>query len=432
MHILIAGAGTGGLALAHLLKQANIEVSIFERDLVPNADTGGYRVGISPAGSKALKACVPRDNYELFVATSARAPRNFTMYTEHFSEVLCLEIEGEAADATDGEKNVIRKTLRRVLLKGLEDRVHFGKRLVSYTDDPDGTVTAHFEDGSHASGDVLVGADGAGSAVRKQRLPGARLEDTGIVSLGGKLPMTPANRALLSDQMFYGMSMIMAPRGFGAIIHSLEFTSGRGDPTIAARWPDFVDALTDDSIGWALWGARQNFPRDPLSLNGDELVRLGLELTRHWDSRMGQLIRRTAPAMISSLGMRTSAPLPPWTSSNVTLVGDAIHTMTPGRGAGANTALRDAMLLGHGLIEADRGRKPLIDAIHDYEVEVRRYGAEAVTASKKQVNSADPIHRPIIGRVQLGLMRGGMRTVNAIPPLKRHMLRKIMKVRGAN
>jgi 2-polyprenyl-6-methoxyphenol hydroxylase-like FAD-dependent oxidoreductase len=230
MHVLIIGAGTGGLALAHALKQAGINVSIYERDLAPNADTGGYRVGISPAGSRALRACVPPENYDLYVATCARAPRYFNMLTERLSEVLCFELEGTSADARDGEKNVVRKTLRRVLLTGLEDFVFFGKRLLSYAQNPDGTVTARFEDGSHATGDVLVGADGTSSAVRKQRLPEARLEDTGIVALGGKLPMTAESKALLSDKMFYGMSMIMAPKGFGAIVHSLEFAQHRTPP----------------------------------------------------------------------------------------------------------------------------------------------------------------------------------------------------------
>jgi hypothetical protein len=80
--------------------------------------------------------------------------------------------------------------------------------------------------------------------------------------------------------MFYGMSMIMAPKGFGGIIHSLEFPQSRTAPDIAARWPSFVELLDADSIGWALWGARQNFPRDPAVLSGEDLQRLALELTR--------------------------------------------------------------------------------------------------------------------------------------------------------
>jgi len=432
LHVLIIGAGTGGLALAHVLKQAGIQVSVFERDREPNADTGGYRVGISPAGSRALKACVPSENYDLFAATCARAPRYFTMFTEQLSEVLCFELKGAVAEAMDGEKNVIRKTLRRVLLTGLEDDVSFGKGLVNYAHNPDGTITAHFEDGSCGTGDVLVGADGSGSAVRKQRLPEARLEDTGIVSLGGKLPMTTDSRALLSDKMFYGMSMIMAPKGFGAIIHSLEFAQHRTNADLAERWPDFVAALDDDSIGWGLWGARQNFPRDPAALNGQELLRLGLQLTRSWHPHVRELMGMTEGSAVSYLGVRTSIPLSPWESSNVTLLGDAIHTMTPGRGAGANTALRDAALLGQLLVEADRGRKPLVQAIHNYEVEMLRYSSEAVEKSKKQMSSTDLIHRPVIGRLQLALTRGVMRVINTVPAFKRRALQNMMRVRGDN
>jgi 2-polyprenyl-6-methoxyphenol hydroxylase-like FAD-dependent oxidoreductase len=432
VHVLIIGAGTGGLALAHALKQANMEVSVFERDLAPNAATGGYRVGISPAGSRALKACVPPENYDLFVATCARAPRYFNMLTEQLAEVVCFELEGTAPGTLDGEKNVIRKTLRRVLLTGLEDHVSFGKGFVSYAHNTDGSVTARFEDGSCATGDVLIGADGSGSAVRKLRLPEARLEDTGIVSLGGKLPMTAASKALLADKMFYGMSMIMAPKGLGAIIHSLEFAQNRGNPDFAARWPDFVEALDDDSIGWGLWGARQNFPQDPAALSGEELLRLGLALTRDWHPHMRELIRMTPPSAVQYIGVRTSVPLSPWESSNVTLLGDAVHTMTPGRGAGANTALRDAALLGRLLIEADQGRKPLAQAVREYEVEMLRYSSEAVRESRKQMSSTDPIHKPVIGRLQLAVMRGVMRIINAVPALKWRVLQNIMRVRGEN
>lgn len=432
MHVLIIGAGTGGLALAHALKREDVSVSLYERDRVPNPDTGGYRVGISPAGSRALKACVPPDIYELFVATCARAPRYFNMLTEHFSEVLCFELEGVSADLMDGEKNVIRKTLRRVLLTGLEDHVSFGKSLVRYAHNRDGSVTAYFEDGSTAIGDVLIGADGSGSAVRKQRLPEVQLEDTGMVSLGGKLPMTSASKALLSKKMLYGMSMIMAPMGMGAIIHSLEFAPHRSDPNFAARWPQFVDALEDDSIGWGLWGARQNFPRDPSVLAGEELRTLGLELTRNWHPHMREVIRMTEASAIGYIGVRTSVPIARWESSNVTLLGDAIHTMTPGRGAGANTALRDAALLGRLLVEADRGRKPLVRAISEYEAEMVRYSTEAVRQSRKQMTSTGLIHRPILGRLQLALMRSAMRGVNAVPALKRRALHNLMRVRGEN
>jgi 2-polyprenyl-6-methoxyphenol hydroxylase-like FAD-dependent oxidoreductase len=114
------------------------------------------------------------------------------------------------------------------------------------------------------------------------------------------------------------------------------------------------------------------------------------------------------------------------------LLGDAIHTMTPGRGAGANTALRDAVLLGQMLVAAHHGRKPLFQAIHEYEAEMLRYSSEAVNESRKQMNWADAIHRPAIGRLQLAAARGAMRVINAVPMLKRRLLQKLMRVRGEN
>jgi 2-polyprenyl-6-methoxyphenol hydroxylase-like FAD-dependent oxidoreductase len=147
---------------------------------------------------------------------------------------------------------------------------------------------------------------------------------------------------------------------------------------------------------------------------------------------MRALIQLTEPSAIHHLAMRTSVSPSPWESSNVTLLGDAIHTMTPGRGAGANTALRDAALLGHLLVEVHQGRRPLVQAIHDYEAEMLRYSAEAVAESRQQMSSSDPIHRPIVGALQLALVRGVMRVINAVPMLKQRVLQNLMRVRGAN
>jgi 2-polyprenyl-6-methoxyphenol hydroxylase-like FAD-dependent oxidoreductase len=440
-HVLIIGAGTGGLALAHGLNQAGIRVSVFERDHAPHDVPGGYRVGISPAGTRALKACVPAPIFDLFGATCARPPQHFSMLTEQWSELVRLEFTGEAADPVDGEKNVDRMVLRRVLLMGLENVVAFGKTFRRYVPLRDGKVTVQFEDGTEATGDVLIGADGAGSRLRRQRLPHARHEETGILSLGGKLPMTGESKGLLTEKMFQGMSMILAPKGVGAIIHSLEFAWNRPRPPLGAdgtgsefrkRWPHFPNETTDDYISWGLWAARRNLPVDPTTLSGPDLVRLGGDMTVGWHPHMSKLVRSTDPASAVCISIRTSVPVPPWESSNVTLLGDAIHTMTPGRGAGANTALRDAALLCKALTDVRNDNKPLVQAIHDYEVEMLRYSTEAVLESRKQMNANDLIHKPVLGRIQLAAMRGGMRMVNAIPALKKRITENVLRVRGAN
>ena len=75
---------------------------------------------------------------------------------------------------------------------------------------------------------------------------------------------------------------------------------------------------------------------------------------------------------------------------------------------------------------------PLLRAISEYETEMLRYSTEAVLESRKQMNSSDLIHKPVIGRLQLALVRGGMRVVNTVPALKRRTLQNLMRVRAEN
>jgi 2-polyprenyl-6-methoxyphenol hydroxylase-like FAD-dependent oxidoreductase len=195
--VLVIGAGTGGLALAQGLVEAGIDVQVFERDALRTDGLHGYRVGIDPDGSRALHALLPPALYDTFVATCARAPRWFNMLTEQLREVLTLEIPVHN-DPVESEKSVSRMTLRQVLMTGLEDVITFGKVFTHFDRHTDGTVTAHFADGSSATGDLLVGADGAGSRVRRQYLPQARQEDTGIIAIAGKLLITPESASLVA------------------------------------------------------------------------------------------------------------------------------------------------------------------------------------------------------------------------------------------
>lgn len=96
------------------------------------------------------------------------------MFTEKYKEVLSLTGFAEpGADGAGAERSVSRMTLRQVLLTGLEELVHFDKVFTHYDRNADGTVTAHFEDGTSATGEVLVAADGSHSRVRRQYLPHA-------------------------------------------------------------------------------------------------------------------------------------------------------------------------------------------------------------------------------------------------------------------
>lgn len=411
MRVLIIGAGTGGLCLAHGLKKAGVDVALFERDRTPRSMLIGYRVGISPDGSKALHSCLPPEVFAEFVRTTARPPVRINMRTEKYKELLVGELP-EQLDDTRSEKSVSRIAMRTALLNGLEDVVRFDKSFTRFSRNDDGTVTAFFDDGTSETGDVLVGADGAQSRVRRQYLPHAKIADTGITSIAGKLPLTPETVRLLPPQADGAVTLLYGPRGAFVIIHVMRF-DGAG--------------VEDDYIMWGYAAAHDKFP-DLKGMSQDQLKQVVLDLTPKFHPNLRELFRRADPETVFEIKVRTSEPLEPWKPSNVTMIGDSVHLMTPGRGIGANTALRDAELLCRKLVEANGG-KDVVRAISEYEQEMIKYGFEAVLASRQQMDANGAIHKPVIGRIALAFMRTFLRVTNAVPVLKRKMLARDMAER---
>jgi 2-polyprenyl-6-methoxyphenol hydroxylase-like FAD-dependent oxidoreductase len=103
--------------------------------------------------------------------------------------------------------------------------------------------------------------------------------------------------------------------------------------------------------------------------------------------------------------------------------------MTPGRGVGANTALLDALLLCRQLQRARALQLEQTRAVASYESAMREYGFEAVRESLKQMSSDGPLHHPIWGGPALAAMKATLRTVNALPPLKRKFARSQNDIR---
>lgn len=152
-------------------------------------------------------------------------------------------------------------------------------------------------------------------------------------------------------------------------------------------------------------------------------------MTKSWNPQFCRLLDHTDSSTIFAIDVRTSVPPQPWETNCVTLLGDAVHTMTPGRGVGANTALRDAMTLCRRLIDVRDGKLELVPAVHAYEEEMLGYSSKAVIESRKQMDSSDLIPVPVIGRLLLAATRTSMRLVNRVPMLKRKMVDSETKLR---
>ena len=83
--------------------------------------------------------------------------------------------------------------------------------------------------------------------------------------------------------------------------------------------------------------------------------------------------------------VKSAERIAPWNTGRVTLLGDALHNMTPYRGMGANIALLDADSLRRALLRVYRGESELIPALHGFEAEMIDRGFRAVEGSLKQM-----------------------------------------------
>ena len=362
-HVLIIGGGIGGLCLAQGLKRAGVNATVYERDRAITDRLQGYRVHISPKGSRALHDCLPPDLFETFAATCGRPPRALRMLTERMQSLISVGGFGEpSGDAVEQHRSVSRITLRQVLLSGLGERVHFGKTFVRYETRGD-RIVAFFEDGSSAEGDVLVAADGGGSRVRRQYLPHAERVDTGVAAIAGKVFLDEATRRRIPAPLArhagagVGTGRPRTVRGAAGVIArgTGERRRWRGDRRRCSERHAFRQHAQLPDVGVRRAAAVLGLDAEEAP-SGETLRGIALAGMADWDAGYRELVRLTDPDTLSLLPIRTSRPVAPWQTSRITLLGDAIHSMTPYRGIGANVALRDAALLCRQLVQCGAWR----------------------------------------------------------------------------
>jgi 2-polyprenyl-6-methoxyphenol hydroxylase-like FAD-dependent oxidoreductase len=374
---MVVGAGTGGLCLAHGLRAAGIDVRVFERDRTPTDRTQGYRITINSTGARALQACLPAASFARYIAASAKISTAVTFFDQALHRLLSIDLPQTHQAAPDGARPISRIALRQILLEGLEDVVLFGKTFVSFETSPNGRVMVRFEDGTSAEGDALVGADGASSRVRHQLLPQAQRIDTGLIAVSGKVPLDAAIRRETPAAIFRGPTLILGPRGGFMFAGAVEYP------------PDNLSAHDrDEYVMWGFSARRATLGLEGAAENAPvEKARAAvLAQLSDWSPVIGRLVERAAAPSLTCFAVKSSTPIEPWTTSQVTLLGDALHNMTPYRGIGANTALRDAALLRDILSEVHKGQRDLLPALSEYEHKMIDYGFAAVRASLEQMN----------------------------------------------
>ena len=370
--VAVVGGGLGGLCLANGLLKAGADVTVYERDASLAGRRQGYRLHLDARAGLALQQCLPPPSLELFQASCARPSRRMTVMTERLRVLRELNADPAAdpyAPATLST-SVNRRTFREVLARGLEQKIVFGCELTRY-EAGENQIRLHFADGRHVEADLLVGADGVNSAVRRQYLPAAEPADTGTRSVYGK--------TLLSGPVMDRLPAALN-EGFTAVVSGRV---GMATGLVRFRQPPQQLGLSPagDYLMWAVTADRGRFgvPDDQLtSMDPASLHRLSGELIKTWHPDLRALHALAEIDETFAVRIRTSPPVPAWPPGRVTVLGDAIHAMSPARGSGANTALQDAATLCRAL-----SANEMTAAVADYETQMRAYGYQAVAASSQ-------------------------------------------------
>lgn len=179
--VAIIGAGLGGLALGQALKSfPTLQVMIFEKDQSAVHRSQGYQIGIHGYGLQSLKLLNPAGLEDLLKEN----PMDGVIIGSGLGE-----IDAWVKFPTGGSFLVNRWKLRDVLFHDLRDKIQWNKSFHHYEEVGD-VVKVFFDDGSIEECDLLIGADGVGSRVRKQYRPDLVFQPTGYGSIAGYMDLS--------------------------------------------------------------------------------------------------------------------------------------------------------------------------------------------------------------------------------------------------
>ncbi|WP_149262578.1 NAD(P)/FAD-dependent oxidoreductase [Actinomadura sp. K4S16] len=361
MEILVIGAGVGGLAVARVLLAAGHEVRVHEQ--APGPRTGGKAVLIWSNGNAVL------DDLGITLEGVGNRIDRIDALTSSGRLRTGQDIAHAAARYGFETKAIARRDLLGRLAGGLPgDLVRYGMTCTGLTQHGD-RVTATFDDGTADTGDLLIGADGHHSAVRRHLWGESGIRAAtfgtwqGLSPIGIEITGTHRHLMITGKEGACGLM----PAGGGLLQWWFDMRWTPGEPR----------------------------PASPL----DELRRR----FGHWASPVPEVLAAATDDDIEFFGHHWNKVRKVWGEGRVTLVGDAAHTMPPTLGQGANQTLEDAWVLGRELDGKDGDPAARLRAY-----ERARYPQISLVSRMARRNPANWRIPPLIGRLIPETSQSGM------------------------
>jgi len=316
MRILIAGAGIGGLTAAACLLKNGHQVRVFEQAQALGEIGAGVQIS-----ANAVKVLFELGLREALEQVAVR-PRAFYFRRFDTGELLHQIPLAEQHEEANGAPyyHIHRADLHALLARKVFDLdprcIALNARAERFTEDARG-VTLHLGDGTTAHGDVLIGADGIKSAVRRQIVGDTPVSYTGDVAWRAVIQASRLPAGLMER----GVTVWCGPKRH-AVMYFLR----------AGSLVNFGGCVERERAGDESWTLRRPWEELKADFIG-------------WHGDVQQVIDAIDRDSCYQWALNNRAPVENWSTARATLLGDAAHPTLPYMAQGVAMAIEDAAVL---------------------------------------------------------------------------------------